>query len=79
MNVPEENIESFLNVYGAMKGINKIFVATHTLTNWMLYGLTPAKVSLANSSSESQKNLSPAIRRLVIISIIENFTFYGIF
>jgi len=29
----------------------------------MLFGLAPAKVSLANSSSDSQKNLSPAIQK----------------
>lgn len=30
----------------------------------MLYGLTPARVSLANSLSENQKKLSPAYPKL---------------
>lgn len=33
--------------------------SVHTVTNLMLYGLRPARVCLANSSSLNQKNLSP--------------------
>lgn len=44
------------------------YMSCHTVTDCMLYGLRPARVSLANSSSLNQKNLSPVYS----INVIKN-------